>query len=297
MFRLEHGAADRGTLQKALPTLSHIQEAQSAWRDDFALNSLLRRKFRVSPGGGRHRTRGGCVGTGGTVLTAPHLQEKKKAQQEEEQRDQALQAKASLAIPLVPETNDDRRLATLLKFHTLDCAWGRGVPGLRGCGARGCRAQGDCPWSLSDACASLRPDSLRGQAEAEEDRDHTPLLVRAQPERRQQSPQQRPAEAGPGPPRRARPQPRRPLPPGHRAPAAPGRARKPPTPNWHLRDEGSAEEDCPGQARNTPRLPTGHIPDPRDWWARGRLPAWDPPGGGRAPGPTATPSPQLLPRG
>lgn len=92
MFRLEHGAADRGTLQKALPTLSHIQEAQSAWRDDFALNSLLRRRFR----------------------------EKKKAQREEEQRDQALQAKASLAIPLVPETEDDRRLAALLKFHTLD---------------------------------------------------------------------------------------------------------------------------------------------------------------------------------
>ena len=44
--------------------------------------------------------------------------------QEEEERDQALQAKASLAIPLVPETEDDRRLAALLKFHTLDCAWG-----------------------------------------------------------------------------------------------------------------------------------------------------------------------------
>lgn len=44
--------------------------------------------------------------------------------QEEEERDQALQAKASLAIPLVPETEDDRKLAALLKFHTLDCAWG-----------------------------------------------------------------------------------------------------------------------------------------------------------------------------
>ncbi|XP_047683113.1 probable splicing factor YJU2B isoform X1 [Prionailurus viverrinus] len=92
MFRLEHGEADRSTLQKALPTLSHIQEAQSAWKDDFALNSMLRKKFR----------------------------EKKKAMQEEEERDQALQAKASLAIPLVPETEDDRKLAALLKFHTLD---------------------------------------------------------------------------------------------------------------------------------------------------------------------------------
>ncbi|XP_004399022.1 PREDICTED: coiled-coil domain-containing protein 130 isoform X2 [Odobenus rosmarus divergens] len=92
MFRLEHGEADRSTLKKALPTLSHLQEAQSAWKDDFALNSMLRKRFR----------------------------EKKKAMQEEEERDQALQAKASLAIPLVPETEDDRRLAALLKFHTLD---------------------------------------------------------------------------------------------------------------------------------------------------------------------------------
>ncbi|XP_066109416.1 probable splicing factor YJU2B [Saccopteryx bilineata] len=92
MFRLEHGEADRSTLRKALPTLSHIQEAQSAWKDDFALNSMLRKRFR----------------------------EKKKALQEEEERAQALQAKASLAIPLVPETEDDRRLAALLKFHTLD---------------------------------------------------------------------------------------------------------------------------------------------------------------------------------
>lgn len=47
MFRLEHGEADRSTLKKALPTLSHIQEAQNAWKDDFALNSMLRRHFRV----------------------------------------------------------------------------------------------------------------------------------------------------------------------------------------------------------------------------------------------------------
>lgn len=92
MFRLEHGEADRSTLKKALPTLSHIQEAQNAWKDDFALNSMLRRHFR----------------------------EKKKAMQEEEEKDQALQAKANLAIPLVPESEDDRRLAALLRLHTLD---------------------------------------------------------------------------------------------------------------------------------------------------------------------------------
>ncbi|MGH0134459.1 UNVERIFIED_CONTAM: hypothetical protein FKN15_013547 [Acipenser sinensis] len=48
MFKLEHGSQDRGKLQRALPSLSHIQEKQEAWRDDFRLNSALRRKFRMS---------------------------------------------------------------------------------------------------------------------------------------------------------------------------------------------------------------------------------------------------------
>ncbi|KYO25231.1 probable splicing factor YJU2B isoform X2 [Alligator mississippiensis] len=92
MYRLEHGAADQGKLQRALPTLSNIQEAQSAWKDDFALNSMLRRKFR----------------------------EEKKVLQEEEEKDQALQAKANLSIPLVREAEEDRRLATLLTYRSPD---------------------------------------------------------------------------------------------------------------------------------------------------------------------------------
>lgn len=63
----------------------------------------------------------------------PSPQEKKRALQEAEERDQALQAKASLAIPLVPETEADRRLAALLKLHTLDCAW-LGAQGRAGAG-------------------------------------------------------------------------------------------------------------------------------------------------------------------
>ena len=47
MFRLEHNVADRAVLQRAVPTLANLQEAQSAWKDDFGLNSLLRRRFRV----------------------------------------------------------------------------------------------------------------------------------------------------------------------------------------------------------------------------------------------------------
>uniref|UniRef100_A0A8B9RZN0 Probable splicing factor YJU2B n=1 Tax=Accipiter nisus TaxID=211598 RepID=A0A8B9RZN0_9AVES len=92
MFRLEHGVADRATLQRAVPTLASLQEAQSAWKDDFALNSRLRRHFR----------------------------EEKKTLREEEEEAAALQAKAGLSIPLVREVEEDRRLAALLKYHSPD---------------------------------------------------------------------------------------------------------------------------------------------------------------------------------
>ncbi|XP_069737608.1 probable splicing factor YJU2B isoform X1 [Phaenicophaeus curvirostris] len=92
MFRLEHGVADRATLQRAAPTLATLQEAQNAWKDDFALNSRLRRRFR----------------------------EEKKTLREEEEEAAALQAKAGISIPLVPETEEDRRLAALLKYRSPD---------------------------------------------------------------------------------------------------------------------------------------------------------------------------------
>ncbi|XP_020654410.3 putative splicing factor YJU2B [Pogona vitticeps] len=91
MYRLEHGSNDQSKLQRVLPTLQNIQEAQSAWKDDFALNSLLRRKFR----------------------------EEKKVLQEEEKKDLALQTKACLSIPLVRESDEDQHLAALLKYQSL----------------------------------------------------------------------------------------------------------------------------------------------------------------------------------
>ncbi|XP_078501912.1 putative splicing factor YJU2B [Lissotriton helveticus] len=92
MYRLEHGTEDQQKLQKAIPTLANIQEAQSAWKDDFALNSLLRKKFR----------------------------DEKKVLKDEEEKDQALLDKASLDIPLVQESEEDRQLAALLKYRSLD---------------------------------------------------------------------------------------------------------------------------------------------------------------------------------
>ncbi|XP_056426277.1 probable splicing factor YJU2B [Hyla sarda] len=92
MFRLEHGVKDKEKLQKAAPSLSELQEAQSAWKDDFALNSLLRGKFR----------------------------EEKKQIREEEERDQALLKKTSLDLKLLPEVEEDKKLAALLKYRSLE---------------------------------------------------------------------------------------------------------------------------------------------------------------------------------
>ncbi|XP_043550988.1 coiled-coil domain-containing protein 130 homolog [Chiloscyllium plagiosum] len=92
MYKLEHGVSDQEKLKIAIPTLSDIQEMQNAWKDDFAMNSMLRKKFR----------------------------DEKKVLKEVEEKDEALRNKASLSIPLVQESEDDKHLASLLKFHTMD---------------------------------------------------------------------------------------------------------------------------------------------------------------------------------
>ncbi|XP_069834525.1 probable splicing factor YJU2B [Dendropsophus ebraccatus] len=92
MYKLEHGVKDKEKLQRAAPSLSELQEAQSAWKDDFAINSLLRSKFR----------------------------EEKKQIREEEERDQALLKKTSLDLKLLPEAEEDKKLAALLKYRSLE---------------------------------------------------------------------------------------------------------------------------------------------------------------------------------
>ncbi len=48
MYKLDHGGKDKEKLRAAIPSLTELQEHQSGWKDDFQLNSALRRKFRVS---------------------------------------------------------------------------------------------------------------------------------------------------------------------------------------------------------------------------------------------------------
>ncbi|XP_028315213.1 coiled-coil domain-containing protein 130 homolog [Gouania willdenowi] len=92
MYKLDHGGKDKQKLNKALPSLSEIQDMQSRWIDDFQLNSALRRKFRTE----------------------------KTAIAEKEEKDNAVRMRTNLSIPLLPEKEEDKKLAALLTYQAPD---------------------------------------------------------------------------------------------------------------------------------------------------------------------------------
>ncbi|XP_029283202.1 coiled-coil domain-containing protein 130 homolog [Cottoperca gobio] len=92
MFKLDHGGKDKEKLKKALPSLSEIQDYQSSWKDDFQLNSSLRRKFRTE----------------------------KKVLADQEEKDNTVRLRTNLSIPLLPEKEEDKKLAALLTYQAPD---------------------------------------------------------------------------------------------------------------------------------------------------------------------------------
>ncbi|XP_029595047.1 coiled-coil domain-containing protein 130 homolog [Salmo trutta] len=92
MYKLDHGGKDKEKLRKALPSLSELQDHQAGWKDDFILNSKLRRKFRTE----------------------------KKVMEEEEEKDNAVRKRTNLSIPLLPEKEEDKKLAALLTYTAPD---------------------------------------------------------------------------------------------------------------------------------------------------------------------------------
>ncbi|XP_017314435.1 probable splicing factor YJU2B [Ictalurus punctatus] len=92
MYKLDHGGKDKEKLRAAIPSLAELQEHQAGWKDDFELNRALRRKFR----------------------------DEKKAICEEEEKDNAMRKRMGLSIPLVPEKDEDKRLASLLTLQSPD---------------------------------------------------------------------------------------------------------------------------------------------------------------------------------
>jgi len=91
MFKLEHGAKDQKTAEDAKPVLSRLyQRNDDVWKDNFEANSKLRSEFRKA----------------------------KKEFKAAEEADNKIMSRASLAgIKLLPETQEDRQLASLLRLR------------------------------------------------------------------------------------------------------------------------------------------------------------------------------------
>ncbi|KAL3066300.1 coiled-coil domain-containing protein 130 homolog [Trematomus bernacchii] len=92
MFKLDHGGKDKEKMKKALPSLSEIQDYQASKKDDFQLNSSLRRRFRTE----------------------------KKVIAEQEEKDNMVRLRTNLSIPLLPEKEEDKKLAALLTYQAPD---------------------------------------------------------------------------------------------------------------------------------------------------------------------------------
>ncbi|XP_067270974.1 probable splicing factor YJU2B [Pseudorasbora parva] len=92
MYKLDHGGKDKEKLRAAIPSLNELQDHQSGWKDDFQLNSTLRRKFRTE----------------------------KKVIAEEVEKDNAVRLRTGLSIPLLPEREEDKKLASLLTLQSPD---------------------------------------------------------------------------------------------------------------------------------------------------------------------------------
>ncbi|KAK3750522.1 hypothetical protein QZH41_006271 [Actinostola sp. cb2023] len=95
MFKLEHGVEDVQKSKKVAPVIYHLQDVQSVWKDDYAANQLLRKKFR----------------------------EEKKVIAHNKETDDELRKKASLDIPLVPEMDEDVEKAKKIKFYNTGMYW------------------------------------------------------------------------------------------------------------------------------------------------------------------------------
>lgn len=89
MFKLEHGEKDVSKSKTAAPIIDRLHDHRERWRDDYASNRLLRDQFRSA----------------------------KKDLKDKAAVDNALLAKSSLNIKLLPQSEDDNKIASLLRLN------------------------------------------------------------------------------------------------------------------------------------------------------------------------------------
>ncbi|OWA53932.1 Coiled-coil domain-containing protein 130-like protein [Hypsibius exemplaris] len=92
MFKLEHGKDDQVKAAAIKPVIDELSDLQSRMKDDYLQNSLARSIFRTD----------------------------KKRIKLADEADQALMKKNSLSIQLLPEREEDRRAASLMKYISIE---------------------------------------------------------------------------------------------------------------------------------------------------------------------------------
>nr|CAG4642036.1 EOG090X0DK6 [Eurycercus lamellatus] len=89
MFKLEHGEKDATKSKKAAPIIDRLHDHRERWKDDYSSNRLLRDQFRAA----------------------------KKDLKDKAAIDAALLAKSSLDIKLLPQSEEDSKIASLLRLN------------------------------------------------------------------------------------------------------------------------------------------------------------------------------------
>jgi coiled-coil domain-containing protein 130 len=128
MFKLEHGEKDALKSKNAAPIIDRLQDHRERWRDDYTTNRILRDQFRVSsniylnfygfPSRKIHQ-----ITSVRTILNTPaykfyfYFQTAKKELKARAAVDAALLAKSSLDIKLLPQSEDDQKIASLLRLN------------------------------------------------------------------------------------------------------------------------------------------------------------------------------------
>nr|CAG4642796.1 EOG090X0DK6 [Evadne anonyx] len=90
MFKLEHGEKDSAKSKAAAPIIDRLHDHRDRWKDDYSANRLLR----------------------------DHFRNQKKDLKEKAAADAALLSKSSLDIVLLPQSEEDIKIASLLRLNS-----------------------------------------------------------------------------------------------------------------------------------------------------------------------------------
>ncbi len=114
MFKLEYEGKDVAKKSSnSAPDLTELEIQQSAWKDDYIINYVLRKNLRVNK-----------LNEKNSFFYSTFVfffKEAKREDRLQKEADDRVRKKASIDIPLLPSSRQDDRLAKLYRLETLRC--------------------------------------------------------------------------------------------------------------------------------------------------------------------------------